>query len=146
MAKKCFSSHIIFSGCKSRIPENWREAHALRPAHCTKSFLKKSYNICISSCQQNIKLDQFSQQNTHCRTAILQNSSLGAPNVWKAGLCATTGLQRTGLKWARLVGLINNFYIQISKNHFCSCYHGSHFSLKLKAGMIRLKDTDKQTC
>ena len=24
-------------------------------------------------------LDQFSQQNTHCRTAILQNSSLGAP-------------------------------------------------------------------
>ena len=29
--------------------------------------------------QARHKLDQFSQQNTHCRTAILQNSSLSAP-------------------------------------------------------------------
>ena len=46
-------------------------------AHFTKVF-EKSPSRCISSCQQDIKLDQFSQQNTHFRTAILQNSSLGA--------------------------------------------------------------------
>ena len=28
------------------------------------------------------KLDQFSQQNTHCGTVILQNSSLGAPTFY----------------------------------------------------------------
>ena len=47
-------------------------------AHLTKSFLTKSPSRRISSCQQDIKLDQFSQQNTDCRTAILQNNSLGA--------------------------------------------------------------------
>ena len=44
-------------------------------ANLSKSFSNK----CISSCQEDIKLDQFSLQNTHCRTAFLQNSSLGAP-------------------------------------------------------------------
>ena len=47
--------------------------------HSAKSFLKRSPSKSISSCQQHIKLDQFSQQNTHCRTTFLQNSSLGAP-------------------------------------------------------------------
>ena len=45
----------------------------------SQKVFEKSPSRCISSCQQDIKLDQFSQQNTHCRTAILQNSSLGAP-------------------------------------------------------------------
>ena len=44
-----------------------------------KKFFKKSPSRCILFCQQDKKLDQFSQQNTHCRTAILQKSSLGAP-------------------------------------------------------------------
>ena len=48
-------------------------------AHSAKRFLKRSPSKCISSCQQHIKLDQFYQQNTHCRTAFLQDSSLGAP-------------------------------------------------------------------
>ena len=48
-------------------------------AHLTKRFPKMCSSRCISSCQQHLKLDQFSQQNTHCRTAFLQNSSLGAP-------------------------------------------------------------------
>ena len=48
-------------------------------AHSAKSFLKRSPSKCISSCQQQMKLDQFSQQNTHCRTAFLQNSWLDAP-------------------------------------------------------------------
>ena len=39
---------------------------------------EKSSSKCISSFQQDIKLDQFSQQNTHHITAFLQNSSLGA--------------------------------------------------------------------
>ena len=52
-------------------------------AHFTKSFLKKSPSRCISSCQQDIKLDQFSQQNTHSRAAILLNSSLGGPSSAK---------------------------------------------------------------
>ena len=38
-------------------------------AHLTNRFLKKSPSRCISSCQQHIKLDQSSQQNTHSRTA-----------------------------------------------------------------------------
>ena len=48
-------------------------------AHLTKSLLKKSPSRRFSFCQQHIKLEQFSQQNTDCRTAFLQNSSLGAP-------------------------------------------------------------------
>ena len=40
--------------------------------------------------QQDIKLDKFAQQNTHCRTAILQNSSLGAPNFWFPSLSGVT--------------------------------------------------------
>ena len=50
-------------------------------AHFTKVFSKKSLSRCISSRQQDIKLDQLSQQNTNYRKAILQNSSLGAPNL-----------------------------------------------------------------
>ena len=49
-------------------------------AYLTRSFLIKSPSRCIASCQQHIKLDQFSQQNAHCRTAFLQNRSLGASN------------------------------------------------------------------
>ena len=45
----------------------------------SQKIFKKSSSRCISSCQQDIKLDQFSQQNTHCRTVVLQNSPLGAP-------------------------------------------------------------------
>ena len=30
---------------------------------------------------KEVKLDQFSQQNTHCGTVFLQNRSLGAPDV-----------------------------------------------------------------
>ena len=54
-------------------------------AHFTKQLLKKSLSRCISisSCQLQIKLNQLSRQNTHCRTAFLQNSSLGAPETKK---------------------------------------------------------------
>ena len=47
--------------------------------HFAKKFTITSPIKSISSCQQGIKVNQFSQQNTHCRTAFLQNSSLGAP-------------------------------------------------------------------
>ena len=50
-------------------------------------FFKKSPSICISSCKQDMKADRFSQQNTQCRTAILQNSSLGAPIIGFALTC-----------------------------------------------------------
>ena len=111
MAKKMFLEPHYFLRLQKPYSRKLEGGTCPAPCPLHKKFFKKSYNICISSCKQNIKLDQFSQQNTHCRKAILQNSSLGAPNVWKAGLCATTGLEGTGLKWARPVGLINNFYI-----------------------------------
>ena len=47
----------------------------------SQKLLKKSPSRCFSSCKQDIKLDQFSQQSTHCITAILENSSLGAPKT-----------------------------------------------------------------
>ena len=63
----------------SKVLKNFCRFAAIMPI-LQKVFKKKSPSRCISSCQQEIKLDQFSQQNTHCRTAILQNSSLGAPS------------------------------------------------------------------
>ena len=49
-------------------------------AHLTKSFVE-SLQADVFHLSTNLdKLDQFSQQNTHCRTVILQNTSLnGAP-------------------------------------------------------------------
>ena len=78
----CVSSQTsIISANFQRLPKVLKKISLLCSdnAHLTKSFPKESPSRCISSCQQHIKLDQFSQQNTHCRTAFLQNSSLGAP-------------------------------------------------------------------
>ena len=38
-------------------------------------FSKKFPSRCISSCQQHTKPDQFSQQNTPCRTAFCRTAS-----------------------------------------------------------------------
>ena len=66
----------------SKIAQSFKKLSSLcgDNGHLT-SFLTKSARRRISSCQQDIKLDQFYQQNTNCRTAILQNSSLGAPII-----------------------------------------------------------------
>ena len=54
-------------------------ATSMRSFPLNEKFSEKSPSRCISFCQQQIKLEQFSQQNTYCRTALLQKSSLGAP-------------------------------------------------------------------
>ena len=80
----CVSSRTsIISANFQRLSQVLKKISPLRSdnTHSIKSFQKKSHSRCISSCQQHIKLYQFSQQNTHCRTAFLQNGSLGAPNL-----------------------------------------------------------------
>ena len=80
----CFSSRTsIISANFQRLPTVLKKFSPLGGdnAHLTKSILTKSPSRRISSFQQGIKLDQFSQQNTHYRTAILQNCSLGAPII-----------------------------------------------------------------
>ena len=74
-----------------------------------------------SSCQQDIELDQFSQQNTHCRAAILQNSSLGAPNLVLSFMNSITSLEAAygfSVRHPDIIVGQSNERVELDQNHF----------------------------
>ena len=71
-----------FSKCSKIVQSSktkFRRFAAIMPI--SQKLFEKSPSRRISSSQQDIKLDQFFQQNTNGGKAILQNSSLDAPNL-----------------------------------------------------------------
>ena len=74
-------------------------------AHSAKSFVKRSSSKGISSCQQHIKLDQFSQQNTHCRTNFFAEQLVGCSSSFSNRIL----ICRLTLQW-REMNLIGQFF------------------------------------
>ena len=77
----CVSSRIsIISAHFQRLSHVLKKISPLRGnnVHSAKIFLEY-LPADVFNLASNTKLDQVSQQDTHCRTAFLQNSSLGAP-------------------------------------------------------------------